>query len=224
VNQKTSAFKLAAVASLAVHLALGWWVLRSNPPRQGGGVQPLVSTPRLLVQLIALPPDKTPATGAVSEPNLQRSVNVRQAGQGRQAQSAPAVSSLEITPPLQAQGQEPASASQSVSEAPAMPPAAAAQPPAVLNLDLSRAAKTAESQRRKSGLATAIDAIQIENSQTPEKRAFAKLAPTPSSIVSETIMVDGSRLVKFSAGGCMRMVNPSSRSLDDVRKPVMETC
>jgi hypothetical protein len=105
-----------------------------------------------------------------------------------------------------------------------MTPAAAALPPAVLNLDLSRAAKTAESQRRKSGLATAIDATQGENSQTPEKWAFAKLAPADSSIVSERIMADGSRLIKFSAGGCMRFVNPSSRSLDDVRKPVMETC
>jgi hypothetical protein len=218
VTEKIRAIRFAAFASLAAHVALGWWVLHSNPSARGTVDPPVTASERLVVQFILPLRDKTPAAGALSEPVVQPSVN------GRQSRRAPKVLNLETTPRVQGQGQQPASALQTFNEAQAMTPAAPSQGPALLNLDLSRAAKSAELQRRKTGLSGAVDAMQKEISQTPETRAFTKLAPVASGIVSETIMADGSRLIKFSAGGCMRVVNPSSRSPDDTRKSVMENC
>ena len=130
---------------------------------------------------------------------------------------------------LQMQGQYPDSALQSPSAAqiatlPAPLQMSVQNPAAALNLDASQAIKSVELQCRQSGLSAAVDAMQSEHSRDPEARAFARLAPVHPSMVSETIMADGTRLIKFSKGGCMRVVNPSSRLHDDVRKSGMENC
>lgn len=224
VTDKIRTLKIAAFASLAVHLVFGWWALRSSPDAQWRVDQPVPSSQRLLVQLIApsitLPPDKAPAFEDLSALLTDSSVNMRQ------TRRASSVLSPRTRP--QRQGQDSAGASQSTGgEQVTTQPATVqtpAQAPASLNLDIGQAAKAAGQQRRKSGLSAAVDAIQSGNSHVPETRAFARLAPVDSGIVSETIMVDGTRRIKFSAGGCMRVVNPSSRQHDDIRKSVMENC
>ena len=211
MTKNISTVKLAALLSVSVHLALSGWLLRSE--RAELPVAKPLGAPerRLSLQLLTQPVNKglAPSQSTATE-TLQAAV--------RSAKRTGALTSPELTAEPQAPVQHGLTEVQT--------PSSAATTPALpaLNLDLSRAVKSTELQRRKSPLAGAIDAQQSENSRTPEQRAFAKLAPRGSSIVSETLMADGTRLIKFSAGGCMRLVNPSSRHFDDMRRPGVETC
>lgn len=218
VTEKIRTIRYAAFASLVIHVAFGWWILRGGSSGKDGVIQQAAAPQRLLVKLIAPMPDSTTEVGVLSELVLPPSVN---GGAARRTTSA---SKLAINPRLQPEEQQPAGAAQSFSEAQVKTPASLSQTPKVLNLDLSPTVKSTDLQRRKAGLSAAVDAMQSENSQTTETRAFSRLAPAASSIVSETIMADGSRMIKFSAGVCMHVVNPSSRSPDDMRKPVIKNC
>ncbi len=223
-------FRIAAFASLAVHLALGWWALCSSPNGQARVDQAVVSAQRMVVQLTDPLPlqSKTPALKTLSALETEPSANVRPARRANTVLKPEANPGQQGQRQGQGQGQGSVDASQSISGAQVVTQPATvqtpAQAPAALNLDTSRAAKSVELQRRKSGLSAAVDAMQSENAHVPETLAFARLAPAGSSIVSETIMADGTRLIKFSAGGCMRVVNPSARHHDDIRKSAMENC
>lgn len=204
--------------SLALHAGFGWWVLQANLLKSQAAVAPPIADQRMLVQLFTLlPPNIQGAPPRTAQAQVQ-SPGSRQV---RQSARLPRFESATGQP---TSGQPPAGARPGLGKVGTLVPAAPVKASPALNLDLSRAAMSAELQRRKSPLAAAVDAVQSENSQTPEARAFAKLAPVPSGIASETIMADGSRFIKFSGGGCMRVVNPSSRLHDDTRKPVVETC
>jgi hypothetical protein len=93
-----------------------------------------------------------------------------------------------------------------------------------LNLDLGPALQAVERQRSKSPLAAAVDAQQAQTARSVTARAFSALDAPSSSGVSDATLSDGTRLVKFSGGGCMRIPNPAARSIDDTRKPLTERC
>ena len=218
------AVRWALVLSVGFHAALAWFWL-------GGAARPaalrtlltapLVDQQRL--QIVMLPAQAPPAAPLPAQPSPAAPPRPRadqKAKPTRQATSdlstAPALpkpSSLAAEPPLLATGQ-----SAEVSK-----PAEAGSSTG-LNLDLGSALQAVERQRSKSPLAAAVDAQQAQNARSVTARAFSALDAPPSSIVSEAILSDGTRLVKFSGGGCMRMPNPEARSFDDIRKPLMERC
>ena len=212
--------------SLAVHAGLGWWALQVDSPKPSIAAAPPRAEKRLQVQLLTLPP---PDSQNALVPSAKVALKTAGKSQIRKPALTPQPEPASSEPalvPLQAGERANSGEVQTLTptSTPTPTPAAPAQALPSLNLDSSRTITSAESKRRKSPLASAVDAAQSENSQTPEARAFAKLAPAGSNIVSETIMADGSRLIKFSAGGCMRVVNPSSRNHDDIRKSTMENC
>ena len=182
-----------------------------TPPKTLQAVPPM--TPRITQPAAPLPAQPSPA--APPRPRAdQKAKPTRQATSDLStAPALPKPSSLAAEPPLLATGQ-----SAEVSK-----PAEAGSSTG-LNLDLGPALQAVERQRSKSPLAAAVDAQQAQNARSVTARAFSALDAPSSSIVSETILSDGTRLVKFSGGGCMRMPNPAARSFDDIRKPLMERC
>ena len=182
-----------------------------TPPKTLQAVPPM--TPRITQPAAPLPAQPSPA--APPRPRAdQKAKPTRQATSDLStAPALPKPSSLAAEPPLLATGQ-----SAEVSK-----PAEAGSSTG-LNLDLGSALQAVERQRSKSPLAAAVDAQQAQNARSVTARAFSALDAPSSSIVSETILSDGTRLVKFSGGGCMRMPNPAARSFDDIRKPLMERC
>ena len=218
VTKKITAVRAAFLLSLALHAGFGWWALQTNPAKPEAAAAPRVTNQPILVQLLTLFQPKTQAA-----PLPDAKAQLQSAGNQRLRKSAllPRSESAADQP---APTPHPADAMTQLGKDQTLMPAAAAQISPALNLNLSRTVTSAEIQRRKSPLAAAADAAQTENLQTPEVRAFAKFAPVASGISSETITADGTRLIKFSGGACMRVVNPSSRSPDDIRKPVTETC
>ena len=187
------------------------------PEALPSAAQPMTDQ-RMQVQLLTLPP-------AIDQNALAPDAPVQVQSSGKRPSRKSALTTIfKPASGRPAQAQLPIYARERTDEVQTLTPSAPVQTPPVLNLDTSRAVTSAELQRRKSPLAAAVDASQSENSQALQARAFARLAPGGSSIVSETIMADGSRLIKFSAGGCMRVVNPSSRNHDDIRKSVMQSC
>ena len=217
VTDKIDTVRAAVLVSLLLHAGFGWWALKVDSLKPSIPAHPIADQ-RMLVQLLTLPASNNPNAAVPDRP-----IPAHTPGKRRIQQFA-------LTPNSElARGQPTplqlsAGARVSLGEVQTLTPAAPAQALPILNLDTSRAVTAVEQQRRKSTLASAVDAAQSENSQTAEARAFVKLAPAGSNIVSETIMADGSRLIKFSAGGCMRVVNPSSRNHDDIRKSTMENC
>ena len=93
-----------------------------------------------------------------------------------------------------------------------------------LQLGLGRKALDADRKARQAPLASAVDASQVQAAPSKIARAFAPLAAPSSTIVEETMLADGGRMVRFSGGGCMKMQNPAARSYDDIRKPAMTSC
>ena len=230
--------------SVGFHAALVWfwWGGTARPAALHTVLPaPLVGQQRLQIVLLptqtppqtpALPPSTlrtTPPTKQLSAPPLpaapprsvQKAKPTRQATSDLSAASAlPTPSSSATEPPSLATGQSP-------DPSPDASQPAQAGSSTRLNLDLRSALQAVERQRRKSPLAAAVDAQNAQHSQNARSvtaRAFSALDSTSSSVVSETILSNGTRLVRFSGGGCMRMPNPAARSLDDVAKPVMERC
>ena len=121
----------------------------------------------------------------------------------------------------------PAAAPQTEPKAPAADTAQAArtaQTSQPLQLGLGRKALDADRKARLQPLASAVDASQAQSAPSKVARAFAPLAAPSSTIVEETMLADGGRMVRFSGGGCMKMQNPAARSYDDIRKPAMTSC
>ena len=102
--------------------------------------------------------------------------------------------------------------------------AQAAQTSQPLQLGLGRMALDADRKARLQPLASAVDASQAQSAPSKVARAFAPSAAPSSTIVEETMLADGGRMVRFSGGGCMKMQNPAARSYDDIRKPAMTSC
>ena len=121
----------------------------------------------------------------------------------------------------------PSAAPQAESKAPSANVAEAAQTAQTsqpLQLGLGRMALDADRKARLQPLASAVDASQAQSAPSKVARAFAPLAAPSSTIVEETMLADGGRMVRFSGGGCMKMQNPAARSYDDIRKPAMTSC
>ena len=56
------------------------------------------------------------------------------------------------------------------------------------------------------------------------ERAFASLSAEDGALLSATVMPDGSRLVKFSGGTCMRLPNLAAGGFDRSVKPLPYPC
>ena len=219
MTKQLSVVRSAVLLSLGLHGVAAWWLLHADPPVQRITVQPVAEERRLQVTLlpVAKPPDP-PAPIAANAPATAATPLPKREGKAESSTASITVTGGETG--------ERESAAVSNAAPILVPPAAggnqALQPR--LDLNLGAAAKAAERQRSQSPLASAVDAQQMQTGAAKTARAFSKLEAVRSSIVEETITADGGRVIRFSGGGCMRMPNPSARSHDDVRKPMMEIC
>ena len=226
VTRRFGTVRWALIASVGCHAALAWYLLGSaaRPAPLGKlPATPWVSPPRLQIVMLPTPPaPPAPAQPAPLAPAVPRGAeqNAKPTGRARSdATTSPALPALRQPSSWGAESPS-TSAHQSAAAVTPAPSGSGAK----LNLDLQAALQAAERLRSKSPLAAAVDAQHAQNARSTTARAFSVLDTPSSSIVSETVMSDGTRLVKFSGGGCMRMPNPAARSFDDVRKPSMESC
>ena len=225
--------------SLGFHAALVWfwWGGTARPAALRTALPaPLENQQRL--QIVMLPTQTAPTAPPITAPpskqlpaqpspaapprSVQKAKPTGQATSDLSTASALLTpSSLAAEPPPLATGQSP---DPSPDPSPNISQPAQAGSRTRLNLDLGSALQAVERQRSRSPSAAAVDAQQAQTARSVAARAFSALDAPSSSIVSEAILSNGTRLVKFSGGGCMRMPNPAARSLGDIAKPVMELC
>ena len=218
-----SVVRSAVLLSLGLHVAAGWWLLKSAEHVRMSQAQPSIDQRRLQVTLLTivtqpglLPPNLAPA------PRFEQQLN-SQPPKAQAAQTSRLAAQRESGFPISAA----AALDSNTPPKPTSPAAVEASSHTVqprLELSLGAAAQATERQRRQSPLASAVDAQQMQTGAAKIASAFSRLDPVSSNIVEETITADGGRVIRFSGGGCMRMPNPSARSNDDIRKPVMENC
>ena len=205
--------------SLGLHVAVGWWLLQSAGGVRMSAPQPVTDQRRLQVTLVPLViPPELPAPAPAPPLERQRKTEPSQAQAAQTSRLAAQRQAVLPATAVTDSNTPPKPTSPAVVEASSQ----TAQPR--LELRLGAAAQAIERQRRQSPLASAVDAQQMQTGAAKIASAFSRLEPVSSNIVEETITADGGRVIRFSGGGCMRMPNPSSRSNDDIRKPVMENC
>ena len=93
-----------------------------------------------------------------------------------------------------------------------------------LNLSLREALNNAPVQRAPDNLGRLLDARRPRAGPSTVERAFASLSAEDGALLSDTVMPDGSRLVKFSGGTCMRLPNPAAGGFDRSVKPLPYPC
>ena len=231
----------ALVLSMGFHAALVWfwWGGTTRPAALRTALPaPLENQQRMQIVMLptqtapltpALPPSTPPTKQLSAQPlpaapprSVQKAKPTRQATSDLSTASALLTpSSLAAEPPPLATGQRPDPSSD---PSPDISQPAQTGSGTRLNLDLGSALQAVERQRSRSPLAAAVDAQQTQTTRSVAARAFSVLDAPSSNIVSDAILSNGTRLVKFSGGGCMRLPNPAARSLGDIAKPVMELC
>ncbi len=245
VTRGIETVRWALVLSLGFHAALVWfwWGGTARPAALRTALPaPLENQQRLQIVLLPTqtappPPAMPPSTSLATPPTKQLSAQPLPAALPRSVQKDKptgqatsdlsttsallAPSSLAAEPPPLATGQSP---DPSPDPSPNISQPAHAGSRTRLNLDLGSALQAVERQRSRSPSTAAVDAQQAQTARSVTSRAFSALDAPSSSIVSDAILSNGTRLVKFSGGGCMRLPNPAARSLGDIAKPVMELC
>ena len=198
MTERVSVIRSAVLLSLALHGALGFWVMRGMEPERGTKQRPAETGQRLQVFLLTAkaPSDLPQATPRVDQATRRSTPLAERANKNNHQMSA-----YELAPPSTP------GASVELSPATIQTAVAGNSPELQPKLDLAvgQAVQAAERQRRQSPLAGAIDAQQAQIAQSSVTRAFSRLNAATSSIVAETILADGGRVIRFSGGSCMRL-------------------
>ena len=101
-------------------------------------------------------------------------------------------------------------------------PAPVSNPP--LNLNFREVPKNERVQRAPDDLGRLLDARRPRAGPSAVERAFAALSADDAAVLSDTVMPDGSRLVRFSGGTCMRFPNPAAGGFDRSVNPLPYPC
>ena len=216
VNKRFGSVKLAVLLSIALHAAIAWWVHQTTRVGFTQPKQSLAFEQRLLVQLLPLAKASSATPTALSSfvsSNSARQTRPKERPKLTQSSTGTHAFSLE-TMPLPAASHQ----------VPVEPQTGAALVAPPLKLDLGRTALNADRDRRRTSLAPEVEASGLHSARSNQASAFSRLSVEPSGIAAEAVAADGSRLVRFSRGGCMHLPNPAARLYDDSRKPMMANC